>query len=290
MKKLITIFNIDDVKRLSDKVDGFIFGNNIYGTRLASSFSVEEITVLINEIHLYQKESFILANKMLFDSDLKPFKLFLQSLPMHLVTGVIVGDLGAFNLLKKMGYSDKVVYNPETLLTNVYDFNMLSDDNIFGAFVSKEITLEETIYIAKNKKSKVFLVGHGHLNMFYSKRKLIKNHNEFYHIDRELKDNYNLTIKEERRDDNYPILEDDSGTHVFRSNVKNSIKEYDELEKYIDYFVIDTIFKDSNYNELILDVYNKKIDEEIIKEKYNEKWDTGFYYIKTIYKQGIEND
>lgn len=290
MKKLITIFNIEDIKNLHDKVDGFIFGNNNYGTRLASNFSIADIVVLLKEINLYQKEAFILANKMLFDSDLKPFQVFLESLPMHLVTGIIVGDIGAFNLLKKMGHQEKVIYNPETLLTNIYDFNMLSAENIYGAYVSKEITLADTIQIAKNKKIKMFLVGHGHLNMFYSKRKLLHNYETFYELDNDFQDNYKLTIKEETRLENYPILEDNSGTHVFRSYVKNSLNEIEELEKYIDYFVYDTIFKDSKYNEMILDVYNNKIDKKVIQEKYNEKWDSGFYYTKTIYKQGIEND
>jgi U32 family peptidase len=79
-----------------------------------------------------------------------------------------------------------------------------------------------------------------------------------------------------------------AGTHVFRSTVFSSIDHLDELNKHIDYLVIDTLFKDDLYAKKVSELYRykskdqKKINE--IKALYKEEWDQGFFYKKTIYK------
>ena len=71
-------------------------------------------------------------------------------------------------LMKALGLTSKFIYNPETLLTNDVDFNDLSSEQIKGAFVSKEITLEDILEIGSLKKYELFTLGHGHMSMFYS--------------------------------------------------------------------------------------------------------------------------
>lgn len=290
MKKLITIYSIDSIEKLSPLVDGFIIGSNEFGTRLTNSFTIDEINTAIKKINYLNKEVFLNANQMFTDIQLDEFIKTIHKLDLDLIKGIIVADIGTFQKLANKNLNSKVIYNPETLLTNTFDFNYLANFDTFGAYVAKEITLKDILEIGNNKKYKLFYVGHGHLNMFYSKRHLLDNYSKHTSSDANFLNKHNLKITEQmRKVKSYPILEDDAGTHVFRSAVLSSINYMNELSSVVDYFVIDTIFKDDNYAYDIASLYsNKTIDNKLIdkiKKDYNETWDEGFLNKKTFYKR-----
>ena len=290
MKLLTTIYDLKHLESLSSHVDGFIIGNHQFGARLTKSYEQDEILSALDQTKKLEKELFLVCNQMLNDDQLESFKNWMKSLPVSEFTGIIVADLGAYRILDKMGYVEKVIYNPETLAANVYDFNFLSNYKIQGVYIAKEITLEDVAYIANHKNYKMFMVGHGHLNMFYSKRQLIDNFMNFnveeniYHEKQDLK-----IIEENRLSEPFPILEDRAGTHVFRSNVFQSLGHLDVLGNLVDYLVMDTLFKDDDYAKMVLPMYrNREINDELIEQiklKYDEQWDEGFFYKKTIYKK-----
>jgi len=290
MKLLTTIYDLKHLESLSSYVDGFIIGNHQFGARLTKSYEQDEILSALDQTKKLKKELFLVCNQMLNDDQLEAFKTWLKSLPVSEFTGIIVADLGAYRVLDKMGYVEKVIYNPETLAANVYDFNFLSNYKIQGVYIAKEITLEDVTYIANHKNYKMFMVGHGHLNMFYSKRQLIDNFMNFnveeniYHEKQDLK-----IIEENRLNEPFPILEDRAGTHVFRSNVFQSLGHLDVLGNLVDYLVVDTLFKDDDYARMVLPMYrNRVINQNLIEQiklKYDEQWDEGFFYKKTIYKK-----
>ena len=296
MKLLTTIYNLESIETLSAYVDGFLVGNHQFGTRLTKSFEHHEILAALELTKEYQKELFLVCNQMFNDDQLGELKDFLLSLPINEFSGVVFADLGATRLLSALGFPEKVIYNPETLLANVYDFNFLEDEKIKGVYIAKEITLEDVTYIAAHKKYQMFMVGHGHLNMFYSKRQLIDNFMQFTDKENLYHERQNLKIVEEnRKNEAYPILEDLAGTHVFRSHVFSSLNYLDKVKSLVDYLIIDTIFKDDNYANQILPMYQKNIINPIqiesIQKEYNESWDDGFFFKKTIYKgKGINND
>lgn len=287
MKLLITCHDSTNIEMLSTYADGFIIGNHQFGARLTHSFDVEEINYIASEAKHLNKEVFIQANQMMTDDELSRFSNWLDYLNLEHITGVIVADLGALIILKEKGLNQKAIYNPETLITNVYDFNFLDQFQVFGVYAAKEITIEDLKKIGSEKKVNMFMVGHGHLNMFYSKRKLVQNYLDFLNEDMSLRHRQDLIIIEEhRKEDPYPILEDDAGTHVFRSNMMNAFNQVDTLSSFVDYMVIDTLFKDDHYGALVSEMYQTK--NEVLKEKiqkeFNENWDEGFFFKKTIYK------
>jgi U32 family peptidase len=289
MKILTTIYDLNQLKKLSVYADGFLVGNDQFGTRLTKSFSIEEIKEITQEVKTLKKELFLQVNQIFNDDQLDELIQFLHKLPIQDITGIVVADLGALKTIEKLGFSDKAIYNPETLMTNIYDFNFLADFNIQGVYVAKEITLDDVMYIAKNKKYKMFMVGHGHLNMFYSKRQLIDNFMQYNEDDHIYHNRQDLKIIEETREEDYPVLEDSAGTHVFRSHVLQSLTQIKTLEPYLDYLVVDTLFKDDAYALSILPMYqNRKPDQLVIdqiQKDYQEIWDEGFFFKKTIYKQ-----
>jgi len=290
MKLITTLYDINQLDNLLQYADGIMLGHQDTGTRLTRSFSLEDILTAIKHTQKIDKLCYIQANQMFNDDQLDHFKMWIQKLPLKDVSGVVVADLGAYRVLSALGFSDKVIYNPETLMTNTYDFNFLNPKGIQGVYIAKEITLSDIKDIAKDRQYKLFMVGHGHLNMFYSKRQLIDNFQTYqeqpniYHSDQNLK-----IIEETRRDEAYPILEDHAGTHVFRSHVFESLSHIKEVETYVDVLVIDTIFKDDLYALKVLYMYHHKTLDDHTKQHlestYKEVWDQGFFYKKTIYKQ-----
>lgn len=289
MKILSTFFDLDHMALLSAYADGFLVGNDQFGTRLCKSFSQKELILAIDRSIELKKEIFLVFNQIMNDQELEGFETFVKELPLEKVNGIVVGDLGAIQLLSELGCSKKVIYNPETLITNTYDFNMMADLGIKGLYVAKEITLDELIDIGRHRELELFMVGHGHLNMFYSKRQLIENYMEHLGDQHQDHNRQDLRLIEETRPlDQYPILEDQAGTHVFRSNVMHSAHKIEALKPYVDYLVIDTIFKNDAYALAILPMYQKgQLDLEIkrqIESLYHETWDEGFFYKKTIYK------
>lgn len=290
MKKLVTLFEIESVSILAPFVDGFIIGHDGVSTRLTRSFSISEIMKISEIAYKLNKSVFVLMNRILHDSDAKQYENFIQSVDHAGITGYIVGDIGVLALAKKLGISHKMVYNPETLITNIFDAHFYHTLGIQGVYLAKEITLEDIITIGKDRPYALFAYGHGFLNMFYSKRQLIEAYFENQHQENRVHNACNLSVVEEKRPEfRYPLLEDEAGTHVFRNYVFSSIDYVDTLENSVDYLVFDTIFHDDQYALDVLKLYATEKTKKIelipkIQAKYNEIWDTGFLFKKTVFK------
>jgi putative protease len=156
--------------------------------------------------------------------------------------------------------------------------------------ISKEITLEDLKDICKDRPLELSMIGHGHLNMFHSRRPLIENFFKYQRSEyEELINNKNLRIVEEIRNESYPIFQDRHGTHIFRDKALESFQEVNEIKKSLDVFIIDGIFKDTDYLIEVVKIYQTIIKEEtqtLAEEQsklYKEDHDSGFLYKKTVY-------
>lgn len=285
MKFLTTIHNINNLNHLLE-ADGYIVGNQMFSVRITTSFEPSEINQIIDFGKDNQKEIFLSLNMMFRDHDFDLLEAFLSEVNVHSLQGIIVSDLGLVQYLVDHDLASKIVWQGETLSTNQYDFNFLNVFNVYGSFTAKEITIDDILLISKHKDYQLFLTGHGHLNMFYSKRHLISNFKDQYQLAIDpTKPTYHL-VENRRDNETYPIIEDSNGTHVFRSSVTHSFNQFSKLKEAIDYFVIDSIFKDDLYSEQVLSLYRHGYDEEKVlelKNNYHETWDEGFYLQKTVY-------
>lgn len=292
MKIAVTPFSVSSIKNLSKAgADIFILGNEKYANRLVYSFSTMEITEAKNVTTLLGKELYINVNIIVHNNDLEEMETFLNFVKEIGVDGIIFGDLGVYMIAKRLEIETKLIYNPETLNTNYYDTHFWNKKGIKGLTISKEITLDDINEICDKKQTEISIVGHGHLNMFHSRRPLIEN---FFKYTKEeynkFINNRNLRIVEEIRNEAYPIFQDVHGTHIFREKALESYQEIGILKDCVDVFIIDGIFKDTNY--LIETVGNYRallqMEESISKAKifsklYERDHDSGFLYKKTVY-------
>jgi len=289
MKLLTTLHDIKYLDLVLSVADGILIGQTQYAKTLTNDFGVDTLEIILTA-HDKQKEVFIQLNRIFTDSELIQVEQYIKELPTDLITGFIGADLGLIAVLEKLNLSHKFVYNPETLLTNDVDFNDLSTLNIKGAFVSKEITLEDILEIGALKQYQLFYFGHGHMSMFYSKRQMLDTFMNYQHESNTLHNDKRLRLSEAKRpDEAYPIIEDDAGTHVFRGHIFNSFKAVEKLESVVDYFIVDTLFLDDIYAIDIIKMYkNKQIDSKVL-DQYNQTLHDGFLFDESTIK-GEKND
>lgn len=289
MKIAVTPFGLEGIKELSSNgADVFLIGNESLANRLAYSFSTEEITEANDLIKSLNKEIYIVLNMIVHNENLKDIKEFLHAIKKLEVDGIIFGDLAIYQIAKSFGIENLLIYSPETLNTNYYDPIFWSKQGIKGLTISKEITLDDIKQISKNKLLEISLIGHGHLNMFHSKRPLIENFFKFTNKEHdEYIENRNLKVVEEKRNESYPIFQDNQGTHIFRDKSLESFKEVNILSDYLDVFIIDGIFKDNEYlnktTKYYHDLLNNIGNAEDISKLYEGDHDSGFLYKKTVY-------
>jgi len=289
MKIITTLHDQAQLNDLLKVADGILLGQKRFAKTLTNDFEAQTIDV-IKKIRENQKEVYILLNKVFTDSELNDVKSYLKSLPIDMITGFIGADLGLLETMKELDITSKFVYNPETLLTNDVDFNDLSSEHIKGAFVSKEITLEDIIEIGNLKKYELFYFGHGHMSMFYSKRQMLNTFKDYQNESNNLHEDHHLRLSEAKRpDESYPIIEDDAGTHVFRGYVFNSFKAIERLESVVDYFIVDTLFLDDDYAIDIINMYKEKQIDAAIIDRYQQTLHDGFLFDESTIK-GEKND
>lgn len=286
MKILTTIHDLNNLDQLINVADGFVLGDQRFSKTLTLDLK-DDLIHVIEKINQAKKEVFILLNRLFTDQELVVVKDFILSIPNDLITGYIGADIGLLSLFKDLGLIHKFVYNPETLLTNDFDFNYLSKDKVLGGFVSKEITLDDILSISKAKKMNLFMFIHGHMSMFYSKRPILSRYSEYIQTDNNYINQTDLRLKEPKRtEERYPLLEDQAGTHVFRGSILNVFNDLDQINKVIDYGIIDTLFLDDLYAHDVINMY--KHHDESLKNKiidaYKQVWHEGFLHQKSFIK------
>ena len=117
------------------------------------------------------------------------------------------------------------------------------------------------------------------MHLSSSVRSLVTNYLKYFNKDI---DNNIHFIKENNSKDEYIIYEDYFGTHILTSNVLDLYEELKDIN--VDYFVIDTLFIDS---EIIDDVVKLYLNNDVkLIDTYRNKINVtkGFIDTKTMYK------
>lgn len=267
MNYIITLSKESDIYL---DADGFILGNDCYATRLIRSFDLDEIKELKNKIHKLNKLIYINMNKIFHNNELEKLEKFIDNIKDINPDGIIFSDMGLYNICKRKGIENKLIYNPDTLITNVYDFNYGSLLGIKGCFISPFINLDDINYITANKKLECFYIGFGYLNIFNSKRHLISTYFKYKNINND--PNLKYQLKEELRDYMYPYYEDKNGTYMFTPYIFNSLGQN---LKGIDNFVMDFILIEDKI-DLFTKIKNNQIDM---------KCELGFLNKEIVYKK-----
>lgn len=294
--------SFDFIKRC-DFCDSFIIGEENFGLRLAHYFSHKEIIDIIDLCQSRNQKVYLAVNKIIHEDELDKFTDYINTVSKLNIEGIIFGDLAVYQIARKFDLIHKLVYNPETYITNYESVRFFAKKGIKRVSLAKEITLEDITTIANKKDLEIEILAHGAINMFHSMRNLVTNYFRFLkHQEPHIHHKEKLFLLEEKRDDKYPIIEDQNGTHVFNSYDLCTINYLDRfIENNVTSLRIDGLFKTDNVLFEITRIYKQAIEDYYTnKDKYTQNKETylkqlneieniqpfneGFLFKKTIYK------
>lgn len=296
MQLAVTPFSVASIPSLLDAgADIIVAGNGRFANRLTTSFSELELQDIRAITHTWDAKFYVQVNMIVHQQDITELERYLNFISDLEVDAIIFGDVAVYQIAKQNGYEHRLIYNPETLNTNYYDAVFWGRKGIKGITIAKEIPLEDMIEFKEHTTIELSMIGHGHLNMFHSRRPLIENffkYNEEQYS--EYVDNRQLRLVEEIRNEAYPVFQDNHGTHIFRDKIMASYADIDALNEVVDVLIIDGIFKDTAYvletvtnYRLLLNTNDKDKAIQLTKQ-YETNHDTGFLHKKTVYQKGGE--
>ncbi|MDD2377297.1 MAG: U32 family peptidase [Bacilli bacterium] len=279
MSKIIII---PSSNQLNNDCDGYIIGINGLSVNLPIYFEVEEAISFIRKVKDNNQEIFIALNKNMHNDDLPFLEKVLIKLNDLKVNGILYYDLSIFNISKRLKLSNELVWAQEHLTTNYLTCNFWYERGVNYVYVASEITTDEILEIRQNTKMKLMVPIFGYLPMFVSKRHLVKNYLNYFNLEDNSKINY-IT----KKDNEYPIIDNELGTTVYSSHILNGIKEVPKM-KDIDYLILNSFnTNEIDFNEVIK-MFKKVAENNVVKydNKINQTFKTnhGFLYEETIYK------
>ncbi len=279
---ITTIHSFDSLENLKNAgADAIVIGVEKYSIR--SSICVQE-----NELSLWKEKCnrlglklYINLLRMVMDEDLVSIRHLLTIFKKLNIDGIYYADEGIFFEAKEIGMEDKLIYQPETLVTSSNDVNFYLNLGIQSVSLAHELSLEEILSIAKVNNNVEILV-HGYFSILYSRRPLITNYLSAIQkndVDSSLR--YDLI--EQTRNERMPILEDESGTHIFSEYPIQSLNQIqDMVDLGISRFRIDSIFFDDAWACEILELYNLALNGTLIADdESSDRW----YHQETIKKK-----
>ena len=310
MKKpelLVTPHSVDHVKALlTAGADAFVIGEQQFGLRLAGEFSVSEVEEATNLIHAAGKKVYVAVNALFHNEKIDALGAYLKEMQRIGVDRLIYGDPAVIILCREQDVTIPLHWNPETTATNWFTANYWGKRGAVRAVLARELSLDEVLEIKENAEVEVEVQVHGMTCMFQSKRSLLGHY--FLYQDKVMeienrKENRNMFLHDDERNNKYPIYEDVNGTHIFSPNDMCIIDELGELfEAGIDSLKIEGVLQTPEYVETVTAAYRKAIDVyfdeseeayEDIKDELLETieeiqpairpLDTGFIFKETVY-------
>ena len=246
-KLLISIKSLDE---LNLPADGYVLGYHKYTLFAEHYFSYDDLLKIKDK-----KKVYLLLNALINENRIKEVEDELIKL-IDLEVNFIVSDFGLLNLLKKHVHGNEIILEPYTLISNELDYQTYQETFNVGLGISPFIKEEDLISMSKLEGS--FIYALGYLPLYQSHRKIIGIYKDFHHLEVESEQLY---LKEEYRDDLYPILENKEGSSVFKSS---PISLLSSLNKYqnASYIYLDFMF--INIDKSL--VLNNLDNQEILKE------------------------
>lgn len=269
---------------LSKYTDGLILSLKNYSSQSYLTYTFEEIEQIIKDNP--DKEIFINLNKNFFNDEIESLKEILLKIDKLNVKGIFFYDLAILQLKKECNLKTDLIWSQTYMVNNYKTCNYYHSKGVKYALLSKEITLEEIKEIITKSKIEAMVETVSMPSVAFSKRKLLTNY--YHNLNKEAKKN--LVVTEKATNEEYQVLEDETGTNFFLNKITNATSIIKELYScncpYIilrEYGIDHDLFK-----ELLIDT-QKYIESKCQDEEYINKYEslndfTNFFFKKTIYQ------
>lgn len=202
----------------------------------SKEYSSKEVNLtLLNMLNLSKKipdkiRKYFAIDIMPFNSDIDNIKELLKILIKNNFYGVRTEDLSILNIIEEDNLNLKIILDSTTGGNNINYYNFFSEfKSIERIVLSRELSIEKILEYGKKTKVTLEIQAYGRLQIFHTKRKLIKA------IEKNQKKILPklLYLQEPKRNDEFfPLLETSDGTIMFHSKLLNFHKYQKKLIKF----------------------------------------------------------
>ncbi|MBQ5431101.1 MAG: U32 family peptidase [Lachnospiraceae bacterium] len=256
----------------------------------ACKLNPDELKETVQATTEAKKQLAVLANNTLHEGMLDDADRLMQYIATQEEVSVFFADPSIFGMAKKYHMTDRMVYEPETLMTSIPDADWWIQRGVEGICISPILTLQETVAIASTVKKAIVTV-HGRTLMSRSYRRLLSAYKDQNHLTEDVVDNRHLCIVEKQREGSMPIYEDETGTLIYSDDVLDSFDFIEDVLKSHpigllingSYMTIEEqLSAVSAYKRILNGEDANTVGKEYREQFKNEPLDSGYYEQKTV--------
>ena len=247
--------------------DAVYFSGKRFGLRaFAGNFEDDEIVKAMEYLHARGKKGYITLNIVANDEDFVGLDDYLDLLVRAEVDGVIVSDLGVVKFIRDHAPSLNVHVSTQANVNNYYSAKVFTDMGATRIVLARELSLKQIKALHEKLGDEIELEAfvHGAMCISYSGRCLLSNYltgRESNHGACVQACRWKYYIREESRDDEFPIEEDSRGTYILNSKDMNMISHLKEMEEAgVKSLKIEGRMKSAYYVATVVNAYRMALD------------------------------
>ena len=273
--------------------DAVYFSGKRFGLRaFAGNFDDEEIVRALDFLHSHGKRGYITLNIVAKDSDFEGLDDYLSLLEKAGVDGLIVSDVGLIYYIHNHFPKLHIHVSTQANVNNSQSVKFFADLGCTRIVLARELSLEDIKILRKNIPQNVELEAfvHGAMCISYSGRCLLSNYLSGRDSNRGAcvqACRWKYYIREENREDELPIEEDERGTYILNSKDMCLIDHLKELEEAgITSLKIEGRMKSDYYVASVVNAYRRALDgfkdydvlHNELEKTSHRRYTTGFYF------------
>ena len=242
---LLLVSNKTMVEELKEESNiTFLFPVKDFTVGFKEVFSLEEITI---------PHAYLFVNRLLDHEEILYFKDFIKQLPSN-IEGIVFDDIGVLQVLNEIENSLTKI-----LFLNHFNCNYISINSyleyVDSVVVSTDVTEKEVDEILLKANKPLVIYTFGHMNIMYSRRKLISNYNEHFKLN-----DPSISVLTNDLGQQFKMVENEYGTVIYTNLPFNGLRYRNKGN--VLFYLVHSIFLDSN------DIRDIIHSEDELKEKY----------------------
>ena len=231
-----------------------------FGLRVNAGFTDTELQEAVEYVHSHGKKVYLTCNIVANNDDIDRFRIVSDA------DGIIVSDLGVFDLIIKAGLPVPVHISTQAGVMNYASANMLHKLGASRVILARETSLSEIKRIREETPAKLELEAfvHGAMCMGFSGRCLISNYLAGRDANRgtcaqPCRWEYSL-VESTRPNESFPITENERGSYIMNSKDLCMIEHIKDLaDAGVTTFKIEGRAKTAYYTAIITNAYRAAI-------------------------------
>lgn len=260
--------------------DTLVVNSSEYSLFNDKTFSLNELEEVVDLIHRTSKKAILSIDRIIEEFEINDFYSYLSKCFSINFDYYSFSDLSVINYVIDNNLSVNLIYDSKTLSSNSHDCKLYSEllrkfnnkSNIYP-IISNELTLDDIVI--NSNAANVGVVVYGYHQIFYSRRLIFSSYINYKknvrheEIDDKLPNSLHH-LKEEFRDELYPIYQSKFGTFVYTAKKFCLFEELDKLSN-IFMFKINGQFITENDLLRVVSIYNNLLNNANLKEKLNDE-------------------